>query len=364
MPSQQSRRDVRQAGRAPDRVVTGGRPAFGSYQGAPDRIDLSTLTEPYARGPVGEFLRHKRWMYVFAATDEVIVSAAVVDAGPTATTFLMAVDRKSGEVIANASRPGAPRPLVGVNDRPRDGHLSRYRAPGTDVKITGDGGRLRVRSVLHRLPFVPMVDKPWIELDLTLEIGGLPTLLTVSDLQLPRPLVSTTVKGAVAPTGGTLRVRQGDRVATWSLDGGSGGYDYTNGYLPRRTSWNWAFGSGRTVDGRDLGLNLVSGFTGLGDNGAENCLWLDGELILIDPAARIEPPTGDLTGVWRVTTLDGSVDLRFEPHAAHHESLNLMLLRSRFVQALGRFTGRIDVRGESIEVAGMAGAAEDQDVLW
>ncbi|MDP3973019.1 MAG: DUF2804 family protein, partial [Candidatus Nanopelagicales bacterium] len=263
-----------------------------------------------------------------------------------------------------ASRPGSPRPLVSVNDRPRDGHVSRYLGPGTNVKIGGDSGRLRISSVLHRIPFVPGVSKPWVELDLTMDTAALPTLLTVSDLRTEPPLVSTTVKGACAATSGSLSIHQGGRIQTWSLDGGSGGYDYTNGYLPRRTSWNWAFGSGRTVDGRELGINLVAGFTGLGDNGAENCLWLDGELILIDPAARIELPEGDPAGEWRVRTLDGAVDLRFRPHAAHHENLNLLLLRSKFIQALGQFTGRINIRGESIEVAGLAGAAEDQDVLW
>ncbi|MDP3972979.1 MAG: DUF2804 family protein, partial [Candidatus Nanopelagicales bacterium] len=100
---------ARQTTRAPGEVVTRGRPSFGAYEGAPSRVDLSSLADPYARNAVDTFMRHKRWMYVFAATDEVIVAVAVVDAGPTATSFLMAVDRESGQVIADASRPGSPR---------------------------------------------------------------------------------------------------------------------------------------------------------------------------------------------------------------------------------------------------------------
>ncbi|MGZ6869746.1 MAG: DUF2804 domain-containing protein [Frankiaceae bacterium] len=343
-----------------------GSPRFGAFLGVPSRIGLGGLAAPYARSVVQNFLRHKRWMYVFAATDELIIAAAIVDAGPTGTTFVMVTDRSTGHVIADASRPGATRPLVGINDRPEDGFRAHYYTPGTTVTMRGDAGRLRTRARIHRFPFVPRVSRPWIELELNLSTRAHPGLTAVADLHTEAPSVTATAKNADLPTSGRLvvRSRNGQESAEWDLDSDHGGFDFTTGHLPRETSWRWAFGTGRTSTGRPVGINLTCGFTGMEDRASENSLWLDGGITSLDQAARIDCDSTDLMAPWQIKTLDGAADLVFHPMGLHREGLNLGVFRSYFVQAQGHISGTIETGGESIILDQLPGVTEDQRVLW
>ena len=305
-------------------------------------------------------------MYVFAATDELIIAAAIVDAGPTGTTFVMVTDRSTGHVIADDSRPGATRPLVGINDLPEDGFRAHYYTPGTTVTMRGDAGRLRTRARIHRFPFVPRVSQPWIELELNLSTRAHPGLTAVADLHTKSPSVTATAKNADLPTSGRLvvRGRNGPESAEWDLDSDHGGFDFTTGHLPRETSWRWAFGMGRTSTGRPVGINLTCGFTGMEDRASENSLWLDGGITSLDQAARIDCDSTDLMAPWQIKTLDGAADLVFHPMGLHREGLNLGVFRSYFVQAQGHISGTIETGGESIILDQLPGVTEDQRVLW
>ena len=350
----------------PDEVLApDGTPRFGAFLGVPPRVALGGLAAPYARGAVADLLRHKRWMYVFAATDELMIAAAVVDAGATATTFVMVTDRSTGDVIADASRPGAFRPLVRLNDRPETGFRAHYYAPGTKVTMRGDGGRLRTSTRIHRLPFVPRVSQPWIDLELDMTTTAHQGLTAVTELHTPQPAVTTTAKNAALPTSGRLVVRGRDgHAAGWDLGGGYGGFDFTSGHLPRETSWRWAYGTGRTSTGRPAGLNVTSGFTGMEDRASENSLWADGRITLLDPAARIDCDPGDLMGPWRIKTLDAAADLVFEPIGLHREGLNLGVLRSHFIQAQGHLSGTVTLNDEQVVFERFPAVTEDQHVLW
>ena len=65
---------------------------------------------------------------------------------------------------------------------------------------------------------------------------------------------------------------------------------------------------------------------------------------------------------WRLTA-DG-IDLTFEPGGLHAQSTNLLVVKSRFVQPVGTFTGTVRVGGRDVRVVGLPGVVEDQDVLW
>lgn len=345
-------------------VGAGGIPKFGVYRGIPAEIDYSGLSKPYARDRVATFLRHKRWVYLFAETDEVVVVAAIADAGPTGTAFVMAVDRQSGAIIADVSRPGAVRPFVGVNASPAAGHASHYFGPGTAATVIGSDNKLRMKLAVHRLPYLPMISKPWVELDVAVDLTDHPGMTAVANLDLDQPLVSATSKNAGLATAGKLTVRESGETRKWNLAGGLGGFDYTSGYLPRHTSWHWAFGMGRTADGRSIALNLSSDFVGIVGRAEENCCWLDGKLSLLDPDADISYDRQDPLAAWTVRTADRALDLRFQPIAVHHEDLNLGLLRSYFMQPVGNFAGTVKIGDETLEIAGLAGVVEHQDVLW
>ena len=348
----------------PTILTAGLEPEFGVFSDAPPTVDYDGLTEPHGRNRIQRFLRQKRWMYVFAATDEVVIIAAVVDAGPTGTGFVMVTDRATGEVLADASRPGGAGPLTGVNERPIAGHRSHYAVPGTAMTVRGDDHELRVRASLHSIPFLPIVSDPWIELDLRLATDAHPAITAVTQITQDPPMVTATVKNAALPARGELTLRQGGKESNFSLSGGMGGFDYTNGFLPRHTAWRWAFTTAPLADGRSFGLNLVSGFSGIGDRSHENACWVDGVAHPLSPAARIEFDREDMMAPWQIRTLDGAVDLTFTPLTVHRESLNLGVVRSRFIQPTGHYSGTVTVAGETIAIDALPGVVEDQDVLW
>lgn len=313
---------------------------------------------------VSQFLRHKRWMYTFAATNEIIVTCAIVDAGPTGTTFVTVADRRTGHLLADVSRPGGLRPMVSINEHPGDGHSSRYRMPGSDVRMSTQDQALRVQATIGSPVGLPAISKPAIELDMVFDIAAQPALTVVSELATEPTRVSTTGKNAALPVMGSVRVRLGGFVHDFDLTGGFGGFDYTSGNLPRETHWRWAFLTGRLTDGRPIGMNLTADFSGLTANCRENSVWLDGALFALDPHAIIEYDEAEPAKPWHVSTVDGAVELEFHPIGVHRESLNLGLIRSSFLQPVGEFTGTIRVDGQDLTVERMAGVVENQDILW
>lgn len=376
--------------KAGKRVLDGvGAPVFGPRHGAVELVDWSQLHEDYRRNPLVSFLRHKRWVYALASTDELLVAVAVVDAGPTGTAFCMVTDLATGETIASSTRPGGSKPLVSVNDYPMDGLQARYRLPGTEYAVWREPGsnetnvRVRLRGTGDSLPglrWVPGLSqvpglrslptastRPWLDIDLNLESTVAPPLTAVTAVDADGGLVTSTMKSAAMNAWGTVTLHPEDpdeAPRTLQLDGGTGGLDYTNGFLPHHTAWRWAYTTGRLGDGRLFGLNLVSGFSGIGDNATENAAWLDGVLVPLSPQVRVLVDKHDLRKPWTVRTVDGSVHLRFEPLAIHRHGLNLGVMRSRFVQPTGLFTGHVIVDGERVAIERMPGVVENQDVLW
>ena len=365
-----------------------GVPVFGARHGSVEKVDWAALAAEHRHHPIKSFLRHRRWVYATAATDRLLVAVAIVDGGLTGTAFCMITDLQSGETIANSSRPGGSRPLVSVSDHPMEGLVASYRLPGTEYRIQREHGShetkvsVRLRNTSESLPglrWVPGIGKlpilrdlptasarPWLDIDLTLESTVAPPLTAISQVDADGGLVTSTIKTAAMNTWGTITLHGQDQEAphTMSLDGGTGAMDYTNGFLPRHTSWQWASTTGRLEDGRLFGLNLVSQFSGIGDDTAENAVWLDGALVPLDSRARVLLDKSDLTKPWTVRTVDGAVHLHFQPLTIHREGLNLGIIRSRFVQPTGLFTGHVMVEGERVLINRMPGVVEDQDILW
>lgn len=376
--------------RSGKRVLDGvGAPVFGARHGAVDLVDWSALADEHRPSPINTALRRRRWIYATAATERHLIVVAVVDAGVSGTAFCMVTDLVTGEQVVDSSRPGALRPLFHVGDKPLAGLTATYRLPGTDYRISTEPGRneiriqVRLRRTSQSLPglrYLPGIKRipiardlptassqPWVDVDFTLEPTVAPALTAVTPVSAHGGLVTSTTKTAAMNAWGTVTVHgevPDSAPRTISLDGGTGGMDYTNGFLPRHTHWRWAYSTGRLSDGRLFGLNLVSDFSGIGDNSCENAVWLDGALVPLDPRVRVQYDPDDLHQPWTVRALDGSVDLRFEPLAVHDEGLNLGVLRSKFIQPTGHYTGHVTVEGERIEIDRMPGVIENQDVIW
>ncbi len=357
---------------APARAVDpDGNPAFGGYRGIVGTTGLDDLAAAHrlgAAGPAGRverYLRQKRWVYCFAATPEVSVVAVMVNAAVTGSGFCMVTDLRSGAVIAESSRMGA---LASVNDHPGPGLRAGYRLPGTVYAVARDGDLTRWTIRLAHggvaLPRLTRLTRPWLGLDLELREPG-QGITAVSQVRHgERSSVSVTAKACGLAVKGGLRVHADGGVTTYDLTGGLGGYDMTRGFLPRHTAWRWAFGTGRLADGTVLGLNLTEGFSGVGEHSREGAVWVDGRPHPVDPRLRFAFDRADVRAPWQITTVDGSVRLRFDPIAEHRELVDVRVLRSSFVQPVGHFSGELDVAGRTHVLDGLPGVVEDQDILW
>jgi hypothetical protein len=390
---------------APTAVVDPtGAPAFGTYQGPFAVVDLRRLTAPHALGPVDRVRHHKKWVYLFAADDQVSVLCAIVDTTYASTAFVMVTDMRSGDVVADHSVMGGPGPMARVGDHPAAGLHASFRSPSGLFALARPSGRDPYRLTIDSAPIVgalasavgpatrPAVGMlsaaagavprvggrlrgaverarasaatrsaapSRVRIDLSLDPGHTPELSVVAPVREGGGSVNVTQKVAGLPTTGTVRV--GDRA--WQLTDAIGGLDYTHGYLARHTAWNWAFLVGRLGDGTRLGLNLVAGFNESRPDVNENALWLGDRLIPLD-RARFAWDRSDPMATWTVRTVDGSVDLRFTPLGVHSERKDLVILTSRFIQPVGVFSGTIRAEGVEHTISSMPGVTEDQDVRW
>lgn len=328
-----------------------GVPAFGTYRGSIPEVELPAI----ARSPLGRLVtritKHKRWIYTFVATPEVIALYAVADLHYSSNAFVVAVDRASKRVLADRTRLGPPRPLAKVSDRPAAGLTASFRLPGGvayEASWPSDGSRVEQH--------VSEADLRW---NGSLDTAGAGPALTVVAPVSGGGIVNVTQKWAALPSQGVLHV--GGR--SFDLAGGVGGTDYTNGYLARHTAWRWAFACGALPDGTRLGLNLVEGFNEANDEVNENALWLGDELVPLG-RARFTWTKDDPLAPWRVRTVDGAIDLAFTPYGVHREHRDYRVVKSHFVQPVGVFSGTITAGGRTLTVEGLAGVTEDQDILW
>lgn len=321
-----------------------GAPAWGSYRGAFRRIELAGLV----RDRFERLATEKRWLWGTIATESALIAWAIVDLGYAASAFAFAWDRERG-MIVDRSMMGVPRLC-----RVRQGQSSRLDARFVHLDLAGRGASLRMRSRDGDPAIEVAIELSDLEVHATLDTRGAASSLTAV-APVPGGRVSTTEKRVLMPVHGSALLA-GRRIA---LDGALGGYDYTHGLLARRTRWNWAFLMGHTPRGERVGLNLVEGFVGA----PECAVWIDDEPVPL-AEGRFEFTREAPDREWRVRTADGAVDLVFTPGGVHAEHRDLGLVRARFVQPVGTFAGTIEAGGRRLELAGVPGVVEDQDVVW
>ncbi|GMU59892.1 MAG: hypothetical protein AMXMBFR34_16550 [Myxococcaceae bacterium] len=342
---------------APPSVDDGGTPRFGTYEGTLDAVHLKNLRGSYQPNALDKLRMHKKWLYGFLATREVLALWAVVDLGYTSNAFSLALDLTTQRVLADESYLGPPRPFVTVGDHPGPGLEVGFRRPDARLAASRRFGDERFHGSVRLGPSLPFV-RP--KLAFTWELlaaGAAPPLTVIAPVE--GGVVNVTQKWAGLLSFGQLEA--GGR--RFVLDGGVGGLDYTHGYLARRTSWRWAFVCGRLDDGTPFGINLVEGFNETRDDVNENAVWLGQQLYPVG-RARFAWNRSDPLDPWRVSTTDGKVDLTFKPLAAHRDFRDLKLVKSRFEQPVGLWSGTLKLGDSAVRFENAAGVTEDQDVLW
>jgi hypothetical protein len=129
--------------------------------------------------------------------------------------------------------------------------------------------------------------------------------------------------------------------------------DDSAGYHARHTEWSWSAGVGTAADGRALAWNLVSGVHDA-PSGSERAIWIDG--VPYEP-----PPVAFDLALTEARSADGALALRCAHEAVRQRDDNLLLVRSRYTQPFGTFSGTLP---GGIGLAEGFGVMEHHDVFW
>jgi hypothetical protein len=272
--------------------------------GAGERPALPVPPEPMPLRLDGRW--RKRWRYVAAFDPEVMLCAAVVEVGPVRETFWALWEREPGR-LRERTRPLLP-----------------WRRG--DVEL--DGPRVTVRS-----------RDVQIELDLG-ESEAIECACRYGDgYTWTRKRAGMAVRGTV---------RSGGRVHELA---GRGVDDESAGYHPRRTSWRWSAGVGRSRAGEDVAWNLVAGINDPAAS-SERGIWVAGSVREPDPVA--------FEGLDAIRFGDGSrMEFAAEAGRERREGIPL-LIRSSYEAPFGTFSGTL----AGIELVDGLGVMERHEALW
>lgn len=249
----------------------------------------------------------KRWRWVGAFADNLIVFAAIVQVGPVAMTFWGIWDR----------------------ERRRLWERTRRDFPGRRREVVMRGNSVRVRAGS-------------IEFDLELEEGYPIESMCPND----EGGYSWTRKAAGMPVHGEVRIGR----RTSALDG-LGVVDDSAGYHRRYTSWTWSAGVGTARDGRKVAWNLV---TGINDppTSSERAIWVAGQ--------PTEPGPVSFQGLESIHFEDESrLNFSAETQRTHHEGIPL-LARSDYEAPFGTFSGSLN----GLPIQSALGVMEAHDAIW
>lgn len=135
--------------------------------------------------------------------------------------------------------------------------------------------------------------------------------------------------------------------------------DWSCGRQDRDTTWRWAAGVGTAADGTPVGLNVSTGMNGIGDG--EDLVWWAGRPHRVG-LTHLGPTGADPAGAWSLGGEGWS--LAFEPVGVRAADDDLWLVRSRYVQPIGCFSGAVpDPAGRPVPVR-LHGVTEDHRVRW
>jgi hypothetical protein len=282
------------------------------WDGARPPGDLAVAIPPARMAPLRGGRPLKRWRYVAAFSDEVMICAAGAFVGPARSSWWAVSDRRE----------------CALYERTRI-------APGPSlVRFADDGGRGRVR----------VRDRGGIAIDLVVAQDA-----GVQSVKMHGAQYVWTRKQAARPVSGAVRLPDGRTI---SLDGALAIVDDTAGYHARATEWWWSAGIGFDDGGAPVGWNLVASVND-GPRCSERSVWSGG-------AARVVGPVRFATDLSSVAFETGD-ELRFGAEAVRARHDRLLLVDSEYRQPFGTFSGALPGAGA---LHGGLGVMEHHRARW
>jgi Protein of unknown function (DUF2804) len=224
----------------------------------------------------------KRWRWVGAFSDELMLCAAVARIGPVTVSWWAAWDRSARTFAEHTMR-----------------HSRAVTVDGDRVEV--DDGPVRISLAIEEAPGVETISQ-----------HGPGHIWTCK-----RP---ARARGAVTLAGRSIAVDAPAFV------------DESAGYHARETAWRWSAGVGTTTAGVPVTWNLVTGLHDA-EEASERTVWVGGEPHHVAPQAFAD----DLSSV-------GGLHFTTEATRKHRE--NRLIVASDYEQPFGAFAGELPVAGE------------------
>ncbi|MEN9448086.1 MAG: hypothetical protein RJA25_1376 [Bacteroidota bacterium] len=306
---------------------------FGVYDDLIENVDTSFWDK---QGMLSKKRRTERkaWIFVGIYSPELIAGLAIVDAGMVATAFSYFYSFKDS--IFEEDKTTIP---LGFSNDFNPNLNNEWKLGNYSIRTTN--GKIHLQYLGKY--------KMYIELENN--INGASIVAPSSE---KRPF-NFTYKNVCIPA--KVQINNGG-VNTYATSGKYGSIDFTKGYPPRETIWNWLSFIGKTESGKIIGVNLVDRFN---DN-MENILWVDGKKILLS-AANFSMKAPLHKSEWTIQTNDGILQCHLSPKGARSENLNALVMKSKFTQPFGTLDGIVLLDGKEEKFTAF-GVAEDHHAVW
>ncbi len=297
--------------------------------------------------------REKRWCYIGIFHPDIIFGCAVVHLGYISSAFMFGFDRAKKQ-MTETTWVAPPLGQVRYDRNPETGVCSYRSLLGSLHLIHGLPGnatRIRARAGLSGktlLADIEMMqpDNRFDPMHFLMDMDGGQRAFTTKAAGL-------CAQGSITLNGRHIRLAPESTFAV---------LDWTNGFYPRDTFWNWACGTGTADSGVRVGFNLSSGVYTRGL--LENVIWINNIPHRIGPVDYVYDPDHPLHP-WQVNSRDNTIRLQFTPEGIRQASDNFGVVKSRFIQACGSYSGTIRLAGtDPVLVHSAAGVAEEHYAFW
>lgn len=279
--------------------------------------------------------QRKSWVFLGAYNPEIVVGFAIIDAG-----FL-------GKAFCYVYHPNNQLLLEDGIDRP----FAFDANFGANLNSHWKLGNYQLFTKNNQLHFEFKGKKFQISMQCTNNEHGLSFICPSTGNKRP---FHYTYKNLLLPT----NIQLTHKGKTKHYENLHGGIDFSKGYPPKHTNWNWTSFTGQLDDGTPVGINLVNEF----NQNLENAVWIGNERILIgDVRYQYKKPLAK--SLWEVKAVNGNLELEMMPNGSRKENINIKVLKSKFTQVFGPIKGRIRHEGTWKNLTGY-GVMEEHEAIW
>ncbi|MBU0970496.1 MAG: DUF2804 domain-containing protein [Proteobacteria bacterium] len=325
----------------------------GAWKGRfkyPDTTSLVRL--PVSGFPLNCF-REKRWCYTGIIHRDIIFGCAVVHLGYLTSAFCFGFDRNKRQMREHTV-VWPPLGQVRFDRHPENG-TCRFKGPGKLLEISSGPGP-GIKKI--RTDFTFSGQRIQADVDILPPASDIDPMHFFMPMDADAHAFTTKIAGLRAKG----QILLNGTVYELTPDDSHVLFDWTHGAYPRQTFWNWACGAGISRDGSALGFNFSAGV--YENKLLENVVWIKGRPETVGrvdfayDAANPEAP-------WTIKSRDGRVSLLFTPEGMRKANDNFWIIKSRFIQPCGSFSGSIEsLTGDRLVLEDVGGVTEEHFAKW